>query len=623
MFLDIDEPIVLAFAHSGGPASATSAGLGSWAPALPHCIRFGLAVASAAKHPRLILSSSQKQRRPGLDWSACGIAPLLLCPSQSVTTLCTMRTILAILSLVGSVIVTAAQQQHADEESSAPSLLRPLPLPVRFQNKADGGGTDAAASSQPTIIVGHEPNAHDYTYPYSKYAALSPTLTRIKRELQLGGQQQQQGQDGAAAAAEEEMLEHVVSLGDLVAELGNGHVENINNAQLKAATAHVNGDASAADAGAATQDDFERGVAAYQATVELYQYAMTFFGGVEEKEHGSYSYGPNNDVVSLLAGMSTIQLQLGELVLSDPSLDELMLGPDGTTANAAAVPVPISPEMLSPFYDKALRYNRDAIQSCERALELLARNREDASAVGGFGEEWSAQLELACADASVRLGSHIVECYEQGLIDMVLEVSPAGQNNQKTDNGAEGKLQSTVVSMDGATKHTSASTKHHSVEDELLDLDGQLQIFGINGERVLKLARESFEKAAAIYRRSEAIVANAQDSDHDDRVQLADASAAIGLVSLYLGDLTNSISMYEDSIELYSQLESEGHQHHFHDHDGGIPFIIADLLVQLSDVLLRAGRHDECDSRYQQAMDKFAKLAASSNGPLYTTTSTN
>ena len=526
-----------------------------------------------------------------------------------------MRTIVAILSLVGSVVVTVAQQQHADEESSAPSLLRPLPLPVRFQNKADDGGADAAASSQPTIIVGHEPNAYGYTYPYSKYAALSPTLTRIKRELQLGGQQQQQGLDGAAA--EEEMLEHVVSLGDLVAELGNGHVENINDAQLKAEAAHVDGKTSSAADAAAAQDDFERGVAAYQATVELYQDAMTFFGGEEGEEHGSY--GPNNDVVSLLAGISTIQLQLAELVMSDPSLMLLMLGPDGTTANSAALPVPISPEMLSPFYAEALRYNRDAIQSCERALELLGKNRQDASAFGGFDEEWSAQLELACADASVRLGSHIVECYEQGLIDMVLEASPVGQK-QKTDNRGEGKLQSIVVSKDGATEDTfAASSKHHSVEDELLDLDDPLQIFGINGERVLKLARERFEKAAAIYRRSDAIVANAQDSHHDDRVQMADTSAAIGLVSLYLGDLTNSISMYEDSIELYSQLESEGYQHHFHDRDGGIPFIIADMLVQLSDVMLRAGRHDECDSRYQQAMDKFAKLAASSNGPsIYT-----
>lgn len=519
-----------------------------------------------------------------------------------------MRPVLALLSLVGSVA-----QQHADE-SSAPSLLRPLPVRARLQDKGDDGSIDAASSSQPTIIVGHEPNAYDYTYPYSRYAALSPTLTRIKRELQLGGDD--------AAAAEEEMLEHVVSLGDLVAELGNGHVENINDAQVKAAAAHMNGEASAAaDAAAAAQDDFERGVAAYQATVELYQHAMAFFGGKEkEEEHGSH--GLDNDVISLLAGMSTIQLQLAELAMSDPSLNELILGPDGTTAHTAAVPVPISPEILSPFYAKALRYNWDAIQSYDRALELLARNREDASSVGGFDEEWSAQLELAYADASVRLGSHIVDCYEQGLIDMVLESLPAGQNQEK-DNGTEGKLQSIVVSMDGtvstsarATKSTfTSSAKHHNVEDELLDLDDPLQMFGINGERVLKLARESFEKAAAIYRRSEATVANGQASDHDNRVQLADASAAIGLVALYLGDLTNSVSMYEDSIELYLQLESEGYQHHFQDHDGGIPFIIADMLVQLSDVLLRVGRYDECDSRYQQAMDKFAKLAATSNGP--------
>ena len=476
-----------------------------------------------------------------------------------------MRTILAILYLVGSIILSVAQQHAA--------------LPVRFQSEADDGSTDAASSSQPTIIVGREPNAYIYTYPYSKYAPLSPTLTRIKRELQLGGeqQQQQQGQDGAAVAAEDEMLEHVVSLGDLMAELGNGHVENINDAQLKAATA--------------LQDDFERGVAAYEATVELYQHAMTFFGGEEGEEHGSH--GLDNDVVSLLTGMSTIQLLLAELVISDPSLNELMVGPDGNAANAAAVPVPISPEILSPFYAKALRHNRDAVQSCERALELLAGNKEGTSAVGGFDEEWSAQLELACADASVRLGSHIVECYESGLIDLVLE----------KDNGSEGKLQSTVVAMDG-----------HNVENEVLDSDDPLQMFGINGERVLKLARESFEKAAAVYRRSEATAANAQASDHDDRVQLADASAAIGLVSLYLGDLTNSISMYEDSIEIYSQLESEGYQHDLHDHDGGIPFILADMLVQLSDVLLRAGRYDECDSRYQQAMDKHAELAATSNG---------
>jgi len=487
---------------------------------------------------------------------------------------------LAFLSLLGSASIAAAAQQH--DVSSVPSLL-PL-LPVRFgRNK----GVDAA-SSQPTIIVGHEPNAYGYTYPYSKYAALSPTLTRIKRELQLGEQQQQD-----AAAVEDEVLEHLVSLGDLVAELGNGHVQNVNDAQMKAATALMDDDVTAADV--EEEDDFKRGIAAYQASVELYERAITFFRGEDDYE----------DVIGLLAGVSNIQMQLSELVMADPSLKQMMLGSnaDGAAAAAAALPVPITSEVLSSVYGRALRHIRDAIQSYDRALELLARRGWGASAAAGFDEDWSVQqLELAYADASVRLGSQIVECYEQGLVDVVLI------EDEKKQMDDEGKLQSTIVSMDGTTSAKTVQQTSSPADQEDV-ADDPLQIFGVNGERVLKLARESFEAAAAIYRRFEATAANAVEST-DDRVRLADVTAAIGLVSLYLGDLTNSISMYENSIELYLQLESEGYRDHIHDQDGDISFIVADILYQLSDVLLQAGRYDECDSRYQHSMDKFSELAA-------------
>mmetsp|Transcript_25929 Transcript_25929/g.74978 ORF Transcript_25929/g.74978 Transcript_25929/m.74978 type:complete len:677 (+) Transcript_25929:26-2056(+) len=498
--------------------------------------------------------------------------------------------LVAILALLGSAIVVVAQ-----------------PLPVRFRHKRD-------ASSQPTIIVGREPNAYDYTHPYSKYAALSPTLTRIKRELQLGEQQQQQqDQDqrpGAAAAlAKEEMLEHLVSLGDLMAELGNGHVENVNDAQMRAAAQSTYGSTSTATAPADVAEDYERGVTAYQSTVELYERAMTFFGEGEEE---SSSQEPDNDIIGLLTGVSTIQLQLAELVMADPTiqLTQLLLDPDAERAAAA-----VSPEILSPFYEKALRHNRDAILSYERALQLL---RGGGGTAARFDEEWSVQLELAYADASVRLGSQIVECYEQGLIGVVLD-SSAGNEMNLHQGGEEDSHRSTVVSLDGTTSIIPAQAPESGERNDGADdssFDDSLQIFGVDGERVLKMARERFEKAAAIYRRFEATATgtNGAESTYDDRVQLADVTAAIGLVSLYLGDLTNSISMYENSIEIYSALESEGHHHHFYDQDGGIPIIVADMLSQLSDVLLQTGRYDECIERYNHSMQKFTQAAAAS-GP--------
>ena len=484
-----------------------------------------------------------------------------------------MLLVVAILALLGCAIVAVAQEQQDD--LTAPSLL---PLPVRFRNQRD-------ASSQPTIVVGHEPNAHEYFHPYSNYAALSPMLTRIKRELQLGEQQQLV----AADVFDEEMLEHLVSLGDLMAELGNGHVENVNDAQIRAAA-----QGTAAD----VAEDYERGIAAYESTVQLYERAMTLWRG---EEFTRSSQDPDNDIIGLLAGVSTIKLQLAELVMVDPALSELMLGP-----NAEGSAVTVSPELLSPFYEKALRYNRDAILSYERALQLLSDG--GATAVTTVDEEWSAQLKLACADASVRLGSQIVECYEQGLIDVVLAVGDA-----MNQGGEEASLRSTVVSVDGITSTITSSEERNDGADDST-FDESMQIFGVDGERVLKMARESFEKAAATYRRFEKSTTGTSGSTHDDRVQLADATAAIGLVSLYLNDLTKSMSMYENSIEIYSELESEGYQHHFDDQDGSIPAVLADMLSQLSDVLLQTRRYDECIERYKHSMDKFKQLAAASSG---------
>lgn len=484
-----------------------------------------------------------------------------------------MLLVVAILALLGCAIVVFAQEQQDD--LTAPSLL---PLPVRFRNQRD-------ASSQPTIVVGHEPNAHEYFHPYSNYAALSPMLTRIKRELQLGEQRQLV----AADVFDEEMLEHLVSLGDLTAELGNGHVENVNDAQIRAAA-----QGTAAD----VAEDYERGIAAYESTVQLYERAMALWGG---EEFTTSSQDPDNDIIGLLAGVSTIKLQLAELVMVDPALSELMLGP-----NAEGSAVTVSPELLSPFYEKALRYNRDAILSYERALQLLSDG--GATAVTKVDEEWSAQLKLAHADASVRLGSQIVECYEQGLIDVVLAVGDA-----MNQGGEEESLRSTVVSVDGTTSTITSSEERNDGADDST-FDESMQIFGVDGERVLKMARESFEKAAATYRRFEKSTTGTNGSTHDDRVQLADATAAIGLVSLYLNDLTKSMSMYENSIEIYSELESEGYQHHFDDQDGSIPAVLADMLSQLSDVLLQTRRYDECIERYKHSMDKFKQLAAASSG---------
>ena len=487
-------------------------------------------------------------------------------PSACRLVVCCYRPMLllaAVLALLGCAIVVVAQEQQDD--LTAPSL------PVRFRNQRD-------ASSQPTIVVGHEPNAHEYFPPYSKYAALSPMLTRIKRELQLGEQQQL----AAAGVKDEEMLEHLMSLGDLMAELGNGHVENVNDAQIRAA---------AQGAAADVAEDYERGVAAYLSTVELYERAMTL--------GGTTTSHPDNDIIGLLAGVSTIKLQLAELAMADPALSELMLGPNGSA-------VTVSPELLSPFYEKALRYNRDAILSYERALHLLSGG--GAAAAAKLDEDWSAQLELAYADASVRLGSQIVECYEQGLIDVVLSVGDA-----MNQGGEEESLLSTVVSIDGTTSTITSSEERNDGAD-YSTFDESMQIFGVDGERVLKMARESFEKAAATYRRFEKSTTGTNGSTHDDRVNFADATAAIGLVSLYLNDSTKSISMYENSIEIYSALESEGYQHHFDDQDGGIPAVLADMLSQLSDVLLQTRRYDECIERYKHSMDKFKQLAATGSG---------
>lgn len=419
----------------------------------------------------------------------------------------------------------------------------PISLPVKLCK-------DDINADQSTIVIGKQA----YSKPYAQYGRLiSPTLSRIKRELSLGEQIAGADEDGGGY----ERFEHVVAMADLCSELAMSHSQNVMDAHEGRYMKRP------------LPEEHARGVAAYMAALELYQIASS----IVEHEN-DLDAGGDIGVVGLLAAGASVTVHLADMVLADPAINQLDDDEDDEDDGVD----------LSPYYAKALRFTRQAIPLYEHAIDVLKEmerrsddtmNGSSSGAARGQQGDDRVTVELGLADASLRLGNLIISSYEQGMFDIVLATAIEDAVDERT------------ISLD-------------TIDDQDASSSSEATAFGVDEERVLKEARENYQRAVAGYRRH----APSSEDPSEDRLLLADSLHANAIVSLYLSDLPNSIKMWEESLEIFLDVESQGI---VSEKDIGV--IIGENLQSLSDALLQSGRYDESADRYRESMHKYAEYS--------------
>jgi len=266
----------------------------------------------------------------------------------------------------------------------------------------------------------------------------------------------------------------------------------------------------------------------------------------------------NRDVaiVRLLAAGASTTLQIADMVLADPVINDAMADEEDS-----------DDVDVSPYYANALSFTRQAMLLYEHALVVskgIGKQQNDERVT-----DERVTIELGIADAAMRLGNLIVAMYEQGILTTLVE---------------------------------DASDDIINPFDTPADSSSSSQAFGVDEERALEEAKKHFERASYGYRR----YASVRDGSAEDRLLLADSLHSNGIINLYLSDLTKCIENWEESLELYLDIESKEVVH-----GKDIGLIIGENLQNLSDALLQLGRYDESTDRYREAMQKYTELSNS------------
>ena len=353
-------------------------------------------------------------------------------------------------------------------------------------------------------------------------------------------------EDKLPGGDENKSYEHVVALADLCSELATGHSENLLDAQEGRYVSRPQ------------PEEHRRSIAAYKASLKLYHMASAILESLNQPLYANHDV----DVLTLLAAGATTTLHLADMVLADPEINDDMADGDGEGGDNMDV---------SPYYTNALRLTRQAMLLYEHALVVLKDLGQQQD-----GDE-RVVIQLGVADAAMRLGNLYVAMYEQGILTTLVE--------DASDD--------ITIPFD-----TPAVIDYQ-------DLSSSSQAFGVDEERVLEEAKKYFERASSGYSRH----ASVGDGSAEDRLLLADSLHSNGIVNLYLSNFPKCIENWEESLEIYLDVESKGVVDR-----KDIGLIIGENLQNLSDALLQSGRYDESTNRYREAMQKYAELSDSGTG---------
>mmetsp|Transcript_13031 Transcript_13031/g.28219 ORF Transcript_13031/g.28219 Transcript_13031/m.28219 type:complete len:550 (-) Transcript_13031:5758-7407(-) len=381
-----------------------------------------------------------------------------------------------------------------------------------------------------TIIIEEQ----SYKKPYAKYGRMvASSLSEIRRMLLM--------EDKLPGGDEYKRYEHVVALADLCSELATGHSENLLDAQE-----------GGQYVSRSQPEEHRRSMAASKASLKLYLMASAILESLDKPLYA------NRDVaiVRLLAAGASTTLQIADMVLADPVINDAMADEEDS-----------DDVDVSPYYANALSFTRQAMLLYEHALVVskgIGKQQNDERVT-----DERVTIELGIADAAMRLGNLIVAMYEQGILTTLVE---------------------------------DASDDIINPFDTPADSSSSSQAFGVDEERALEEAKKHFERASYGYRR----YASVRDGSAEDRLLLADSLHSNGIINLYLSDLTKCIENWEESLELYLDIESKEVVH-----GKDIGLIIGENLQNLSDALLQLGRYDESTDRYREAMQKYTELSNS------------